>query len=233
MAAILVWDLPTRVFHWLFFSVVSAALGIALAAEGDSDWFPVHMLCGLGALGLVCLRLVWGVFGSRYARFTSFIFSPSELVQYLRAACAGKARRHTGHNPGSAYGTFGMLLLSIGLGLSGIFMGKAWIFEALHKPCGYLMLVAIVAHIVGLALHTWHHKENISLSMIHGCKEGDGSEAIASSHPWLGLIFLLLGAGWALGLWHNYDTVSKRVSFPLIGTSLVIGDSTHSSSDVD
>ena len=86
MNRILIWDIPTRVFHWLLTGTLIAALSIALVVDDDSTVFQLHMLFGLIAAFVVILRLLWGIVGSRYARFGSFLFGPKALFGYLHPA---------------------------------------------------------------------------------------------------------------------------------------------------
>ena len=69
---ILVWDLPTRAFHWLLTAAFVSTIGIVLVANDDSLLFLTHMLLGLIAVFLLVLRMKWGVVDILYARFGSF-----------------------------------------------------------------------------------------------------------------------------------------------------------------
>ena len=83
---ILVWDLPTRLFHWLLTVGLVACFAFAQFSDEHSPWFMIHMILGI-VLGLmVVMRVVWGVVGSRYARFGSFLFSPSKVLSYVQGA---------------------------------------------------------------------------------------------------------------------------------------------------
>ena len=146
MSPILVWDLPTRLFHWLFTGTVLCAMAIALVVDDDSTLFQAHMLLGLVAGFMVLLRLVWGFAGSRYARFGSFLFGPKALVEYLVGVFRRRGERHIGHNPGSAYAICAMLLLALGLALSGLMMPSWKALEELHEVTAYSMLLMAGAH---------------------------------------------------------------------------------------
>ena len=93
--SILVWDLPTRMFHWL---LVLSFGGAFLTAESER-YRDVHVMLGYTLLGLIAFRLLWGFFGSRYARFRTFLFRPREIVAYVSALVKGKAAHYVGHNP--------------------------------------------------------------------------------------------------------------------------------------
>ena len=88
---ILVWDFPTRTFHWLLaLSFVGAFI------TGDSERYrDIHLLLGYILLALIGFRLIWGVVGTRYARFNSFWFKPSAVIQYV-ARFSGTIRAQPG-----------------------------------------------------------------------------------------------------------------------------------------
>jgi cytochrome b len=109
-ARILVWDLPVRVFHWL---LVASFAGAWLTAEGE-QWRLLHVSLGYTVLGLVAFRLVWGVFGTRYARFSSFIRGPSAVARYLGNLMHGRPQHYTVHNPAGAVAIVALLLLGLG-----------------------------------------------------------------------------------------------------------------------
>lgn len=101
-----VWDLPTRLFHWLL-----AALVVALVITGNvggnaMEW---HMRCGLAVGALLAFRLVWGLVGGHWSRFARFIYSPATLLRYLRGQ--GDARLDVGHSPTGALSVFALLVL--------------------------------------------------------------------------------------------------------------------------
>jgi cytochrome b len=113
---ILIWDLPTRVFHW----TLAASFFIALAT-GDSDRFrDIHVFSGYVVLGLIGFRIVWGFTGSRYARFRSFLFRPGAVVAYVADLLASRASRHLGHNPAGGWAVLAMLALGLLICVSGL-----------------------------------------------------------------------------------------------------------------
>jgi cytochrome b len=83
---VLVWDLPVRVFHWLL--VISFA-GAWLTAESEAQQM-LHYAFGYAACALVLFRIVWGLVGTRYARFTQFIKGPAETVGHIKSLLTGK-----------------------------------------------------------------------------------------------------------------------------------------------
>jgi cytochrome b len=185
--SVLVWDLPTRVFHWSLTGGLASCFFFALIADEHSFWFSAHMIVGIVIGVLVVMRVVWGFVGSRYARFASFMHSPASVMSYVQGAFTGRDERQIGHNPGSSYAIFAMLLLSgltvvTGLMMSfGIEEG-----EELHAASAYTLAAVVAVHVVGVVWYSIRHRENITLSMITGKKEGELSDAIYSSHPFVG-----------------------------------------------
>ena len=94
----LVWDVPVRVFHWL---LVLCFAGAWLTAESE-HWRLVHVTLGYTMAGLVAFRVLWGLVGTRYARFASFVRGPSAVLGYLKSLIGRHPEHHTGHNPAGA-----------------------------------------------------------------------------------------------------------------------------------
>lgn len=164
-----VWDLPTRIFHWSF--ALSFA-GAWLTAESER-LRDVHVLLGYTFGGLLAFRLVWGLFGTRYARFASFLFSPADVVRYLRSLVAGRPEHHVGHNPAGAIAIFALLGLGAATALSGYAVyqdiGGEWL-EELHEGAASAMLVLVAIHLAGVFVSSLLHGENLVASMITGRK---------------------------------------------------------------
>jgi cytochrome b len=221
----LVWDIPTRVFHWLL--VISFA-GAFLTAESER-YRDIHVVLGYTLLGLIAFRLIWGFVGSRYAQFRSFLFKPREIAAYLASLLKAKPAHYVGHNPAGSVAVFLLLALGIAVGMSGVVMfrdigGDA--LEELHEMAAFLMLGVVALHLVGVLASSLLHRENLVRAMITGTKparpngharfphpnplpKGEGaneslresqSEAgIRRAHAWLGVIMLVLVAGFWLG----------------------------------
>jgi len=233
MARVLVWDLPTRLFHWAFAGGFLAAAVIALGLGEDSPLFPYHSIIGLTIALLIVLRVCWGLIGSRYARFGSFLFSPGEVLNYTKGVLSRRGAKHTGHNPGSSYAIFAMLAIMVGLAITGILMarGNEGVKE-LHEILAYSMLAVVGAHILGVIVHTVQHGENITASMIHGRKETEETGAgIRSAHPILAVAMVVVTGAWVLGLVSNYDANTQTTKLPLLGVSLTLGEGEEGESD--
>jgi cytochrome b len=215
----LVWDIPVRLIHWTMVGTFAGAFGIATLSSKRGSLFAIHMLLGL-VLGFVVLfRVVWGLVGSRYARFGSFAFSPAALWRYLRDAKAGRDEPHAGHNPGSSYAIYAMLLLPLGLVTTGLVKP---LHEA-HEVLAWSMVAIVSLHIVGLGWHTFRHREAIALSMFHGRRTAARAVGIVSAHPLVGALFVALTGAWAFSLYSGYDAQNKQVVLPVVGTTIKLG----------
>ena len=99
-----VWDLPTRLFHWLIVLVFCASW--YTAEQGMMAW---HYRSGILGFALIVFRIIWGLVGGSTARFGSFVRSPAAVVRFIRGK--GKKPRRVGHNPLGGYSV--ILLLSV------------------------------------------------------------------------------------------------------------------------
>lgn len=219
------WDLPTRLFHWTLAGLFLGAFTLASVVDEHGPTFHVHMLLGLTLMAAIAFRLAWGLVGSRHARFSSFLYSPAELLRYLKEALARRDRPVAGHNPGSSWAIYAMLLLPVLLVTTGILsQPKNDLVGDIHGVLGKLMLAAVLAHLAGLAFHTWRHRENIAISMVTGERRGDPADAIGSSRPVAALVFLVLVGGWATLVVRSHDRVAKVVKLPGIGLSIPVAE---------
>ncbi|MBI5864646.1 MAG: cytochrome b/b6 domain-containing protein [Planctomycetes bacterium] len=173
----------------------------------------------------VVLRIFWGICGSRYARFAEFAYGPAAVLEYAQAALRGGGRRYIGHNPGSAYAIFAMLVLMLGLAATGFMMGRGTKgVKETHEILAYVMAGVVIVHLAGVALHTIRHRENITASMIHGKKQAEPQEGIRGDRPMVAILFLGISTAWTIGLVRNFDPGTRSVRLPLIGTALQIGE---------
>lgn len=223
MNKILVWDIPARLFHWAFAGSLTAAIAIGFLVDDDAPLFQLHMLFGITALFLLSARVVMGVVGSRYSRFTSFPVHPREVIGYMISAAVSKTKLYAGNNPGSAVAAVLMFLLVPALFISGIgYGGEA--LEELHETFAWALLAVIVMHLAGLAWHTIRHRENISLAMVTGKKSGNAVDAISSSHSVWGVILVFIVGLWIAALFAAHNANTATVKLPGIGVTLQLGE---------
>ena len=221
----LIWDLPTRLFHWLLVAACTAAFVFALASPEQSRAFDIHMLCGMLLLPLMLFRLLWGVAGSRYARFKSFLYNPLEAFKYVSATFSGRAEHHPGHNPAASYAIAAMLVLTLGTVISGLLIPGNKIFEDLHEAVSYSLLGVIGMHLLGVLVHTVVKRENVVFSMLSGNKMAPAGVGIPSSHLLVGLLLLAMMGSWSAAVVKNYDFTTRRLEVPLAGATLQMGKS--------
>ena len=110
-----VWDPLVRVFHW---GVVGAFLVAFLTSE--NNFADLHVVAGYAILALVAIRLLWGVFGTRHARFSNFVTTPAKVREYLKQMRHLKAPSHVGHNPAAGYMIIALLAGLVLTGLTGM-----------------------------------------------------------------------------------------------------------------
>jgi cytochrome b len=192
---ILVWDVPTRVFHWLL-TISFAGAFLTSDSERQRD---LHILFGVTMLALIAFRLVWGVVGTRYARFASFAFGPRAVLRYLRGVATLNGWRYLGHTPAGSWAIWLMLGLGILAGLSGYAAqgdGPEWLEEA-HGALAWTLLAVVVVHVAGVALSSLLHRENLVAAMITGRKRGEAGQGIRRSRWLVGAALAAL----VLGIW--------------------------------
>lgn len=196
---ILVWDFPTRVFHWS----LAACFAIAYLSAESETYAVLHQMSGYLFAALIGFRLVWGLAGSRYARFAEFLRSPATILGYMGAFFKGKPPHYVGHNPLGAIAIVLMLALGIGIAISGWMNvsdtgGEA--FEEIHEFFANAMLIVVFAHIGGVILSSLLHRENLAKAMVTGYKSGPDDAGIRRGHGIIAvlLIGLLAAFGWSL-----------------------------------
>jgi cytochrome b len=209
-AVIRVWDLGVRLFHWLLVAAVAVALVTGLS--GPRNALNVHIAAGAAIAGLVAFRLLWGLLGSTYARFSSFPVQLSAINADLAGLVAGRRSRYRGHNPlGSlmALALLGILTLSVMTGvvtLGGVdkqgplafatSYGAGRATQELHQALAYGLLALICGHLLGVAYESHHGQPDLIRAMVTGKKVASAADHAASpakAKPLLaGLCVLLL-----------------------------------------
>ena len=174
-----VWDLPTRLFHWLLALCVGAAIVTGQIGGNAIDW---HARIGLFIVGLLVFRLAWGVLGSTYARFASFVPMPSTICAYLRGEWRG-----IGHNPLGALSVLGLLFfvaLQLSTGLFGnddiAFRGPLFDLigkelsdrlTGIHELTSNALIALIVLHLAAIAFYGHIKKQKLIKPMVTGWKD--------------------------------------------------------------
>lgn len=213
-----VWDVPTRLFHWLLVALVAVSLYTGnVGGLAEMEW---HMLSGYAILALVAFRLIWGLVGSHHARFASFVRGPGATLRYLASFVRGPYRASVGHNPLGGWSVLAMLAaLAVQAG-TGLYanddiltegplagtVGKATsdTLTAIHNLNALVLYALIAIHVAAIALYHIVKKQNLIAAMITGRKtlapgaEAGRDEAFASPLV-AGLVAIVCaGAVWAL-----------------------------------
>ena len=192
MQKILAWDWPVRIGHWL---MVGGFILAWLTSESESLRL-VHALAGATVMAVAAFRLVWGVLGSRTARFSDFVRGPAAVRSYLLGLLRLQPAHFTGHNPAGGWAILLLLGCALLTGASGwaIYndLGGHWL-EELHEGLAEGLLLLVGVHLGAVMLSSWRHRENLLRAMFDGHKQGPASEAISSPRAWV--VPLLLAAG--------------------------------------
>ncbi len=179
-----VWDLPTRLFHWLLAAAVFAALGTGWWGEGALVW---HMRCGQLVLALLLFRLMWGLVGGRWSRFASFIYAPATVLRYLRGQSRSGDHFDVGHNPLGSLSVFAVLALLAVQVMTGTvaddeistrgplnrFVSNALALSATswHKAYGkWAVVTLVVLHIAAIMFYLLRKHHNLITPMLSGDK---------------------------------------------------------------
>ena len=176
---VLVWDLPTRLCHWLLVAAIAGAMVTGQIGGNLMDW---HGRCGIAIIGLVAFRLVWGLLGSTYARFAQFAPSKAAITAYLRGEWKG-----LGHNPLGALSVLALLALAALQAISGLFAnddiafngplaqliskGSSNRLSGLHELSSNLIYLVVALHIGAIAFYARVKKDNLVKPMLTGWKE--------------------------------------------------------------
>lgn len=183
-ANVKVWDPAVRIFHW---SLVAAFTVAYLSSE--EEWLSVHSVAGYIVSGLVLFRLVWGLIGTRHARFSDFVYRPSSIVLYLKQVLTLRPPRYLGHNP--AGGAMIVLLLAsllitsllgmavygaeehagpLAASLAGVSEFWADALGEAHEFFANFTVILVVVHVAGVAVESLLHRENLVRAMFTGYK---------------------------------------------------------------
>jgi len=210
-----VWDLPTRLFHWLLAAAVVGCVVSAKIGGGAMVW---HTRLGFAVLALLAFRLVWGLVGGRWSRFASFIYAPGTLLRYLRGRPRPGEQLDVGHSPTGALSVFALLAVLGSQVGTGLFSDDeiAWIgplnrfvstetgllLTSWHKTWGQWLIIGLVAlHVLAIAVYLVR-RINLVRPMLLGDKAlPPDTPASADGLPQRLLALVLALAAGALALW--------------------------------
>lgn len=190
-----VWDVPTRVFHWLL--VLLVTVEVCTGYFAPEWWMGVHVWTGHALVALMVFRLVWGVFGSEYSRVVSFAYPPRDTFEHLRGLLMLRPPHYVGHNPTGALMVFALTGVLFGLVVSGLLvlggeekqgplaavvgysLGSP--AKAVHGALVFLLLAMVLAHVIGVVAESALIGDNLIRSMITGWKQLPASLPIAAA----------------------------------------------------
>lgn len=210
-----IWDLPTRLFHWLLMILVIMQYGTGKFGWLDMQW---HFWFGYALLGLLLFRIAWGFLGSETSRFSNFITAPTRVVGYLRHWTSTPMSVVAGHNPAGGWATVLILAVLLAQALSGLFtsddmqwfgplcdkVSPQWIETGtwLHHRLEPIVLGLIALHVLAIALYWFVKRENLVGSMWHGQRRIDlPAPQLASNLRALSILMVVVAAIAALIWW--------------------------------
>ncbi|PSO21493.1 cytochrome b/b6 domain-containing protein [Bradyrhizobium sp. MOS003] len=168
-AMVKVWDPFVRIFHW------SLATCFVLAYATGDEIERVHIAAGYTIAGLLSARILWGFVGPRHARFSNFVRPPREVLAYVRDVALLRAPRYIGHNPAGGAMIMALLVALAGTCVTGYMMitDAYWgskMLEHVHEFLANSTIGLVVAHVLGVLIASFEHRENLVVSMISGRK---------------------------------------------------------------
>lgn len=185
-AGIKVWDPLVRIFHW---SLVLFFLTAYLSAD---ELDQVHQWSGYGIAALVGFRILWGLIGTRHARFSNFIYGRTRIVRYLRSLLGSRPEHYYGHNPAGGAMVILMLLMLAAITFTGMALiaGEGsgplagtlvadlpeWLLEGVHEFLANSMVLLIAIHVAGVVISSLLHRENLVRAMLTGIKPKNTEE---------------------------------------------------------
>lgn len=199
-----VWDLPTRLFHWV---LAACVIGSVITGHIGGNALEWHFKLGYTSFTLLVFRIVWGFVGGRWSRFASFVYAPSTVLRYLRGQNRPDEAVDVGHNPLGAFSVFALLAVlavQVGTGLVAddeiattgplnrfVSGATATSATAWHKDLGQWIVVALVVlHVAAILYYRFRHAKNLVGPMLTGDKllpagtpasaDGWGTRALAA-----------------------------------------------------
>ena len=197
--AVLVWDLPTRLFHWLL--VLLIATSWTTGELGGDYWLRYHFWSGYTILTLVLFRIVWGVVGSTHARFANFVRGIRSALHHLRELRRPGPTSDIGHNAIGGWMIVAMLIALLVQTATGLFADDDIVttgplgdlvssatrkrLTTIHSYNVDVILALAGIHIAAVAAYWIVKRQNLVGAMITGRKRGLGASAVdaVTAHP--------------------------------------------------
>ncbi len=193
---VLVWDLPTRLFHWLLVILVTTSF---ITAKIGGNAMQYHEWSGFTILALLLFRLVWGFVGSRESRFATFVRGPAAVFRYAVKILRPDSRHYLGHNPLGGWSIIAMLSALMVQAGTGLFANDdidtegplyKWVSEAtsdwltrVHKLNQEVIIGLVAIHILAVLFYFFYKRENLLKPMITGFKPWRGAVLEPTTGP--------------------------------------------------
>jgi cytochrome b len=184
LRSVRVWDLPTRLFHWVLALAVVGSVVTAKIGGNATVW---HFRLGYLVLGLLLFRLVWGVVGGHWSRFATFVRGPGTVLRYLRGQARPDEHLDVGHNPlgaGSVIALLTILAVQVGTGLIAddeiasvgplnrfVDTATGLAATAWHKTGGQWIIGLVALHIAAIVFYKVRHGKDLVGPMLRGDKQ--------------------------------------------------------------
>ncbi|MCK9540091.1 cytochrome b/b6 domain-containing protein [Dokdonella sp.] len=209
----LVWDLPTRLFHWTLVLLIALQF-----ASGEFGWLSMqwHFCLGYSTLALVLFRLLWGLFGSQSSRFTDFVRGPRATLRYAMALLRAPGTHAPGHNPLGAWSVLAMLASVALQAVSGLFTSDdimqegplvehvsnatVDLFGRIHYYNRYVLVALIAMHVAAVVLHGVLRKHRLLPAMLHGHAEAPLTQPLRFASAWRAMILLVISVALVTGM---------------------------------
>ncbi len=212
MGAERIWDLPVRLFHWLF----ATSCSVAWLSGDEPRYTDLHLFAGYLAAGLLGFRLVWGIVGGKYARFSQFVRGPAAVLEHLRRLFEPMRCHEPGHNPAGGWAILVMLGLVLLLTATGLVVlggeegvgplagwfgiGQGVAVHRWHEWLAWSLLIVVLVHLAGVLLESVLQRQNLPRAMITGLKTAKPEMAERHNAPVTGgvvlLSFVIFSAVW-------------------------------------
>ncbi|NKB37703.1 MAG: cytochrome B [Gammaproteobacteria bacterium] len=202
----LIWDIPTRLFHWLLVCLVVFSW-YSIEIEENLDW---HFISGYCVLSLLLFRCLWGMIGTRHARFKNFLFKPATIISYALTLRVKNSQIYAGHNPLGGVSVIAMLVILLLQTITGLFASDgdfyfgplsdyvstrtSDVLTEIHHFNTNIIYALIILHLLAIAFYTFYKKQKLLSAMFNGKKTLDSgsNQAIENSRITVALVVVVV-----------------------------------------
>jgi cytochrome b len=171
-----IWSLPTRFSHWFVF----LAIVITYFIGGEEEYINAHTALGYLAGILILFRIIWGIVGPRYSKFSDFPIGISKMKEFVTNMKSSKSK-YPGHNPGASLIMLAIIVAILLVVITGMMNlaaegqgflasmnlnGESDFFEEAHDVMVNILIALVALHLAGIAIDTILHRESGTLASI-------------------------------------------------------------------